>query len=101
MEAIHAAAPGEHEYAGETQGATQQASQVFNINDPHGMERPFFGCLQPCNGALRRIDFLKTNPHISIGRGGSNTFILPGMRISAHPLSLDLPFFPSRSRSMD
>ena len=90
-----AAAPGEYEYAGETQGATQQASQVFYPNDVHPMERPFFGCLQPCNTALRRIDFLKTQPLISIGRGANNDFALPGMRISAfQPVPSLSPAFP-------
>lgn len=92
-----AAAPGEYEYAGETQGATQQASQVFYPNEVHPMERPFFGCLQPCNSGLRRIDFLKTQPIISIGRGANNDFVLPGMRISAlapFPVSPSLPLFP-------
>lgn len=89
-----AAAPGEYEYAGETQGATQQASQLFLSNDIHPMERPFFGCLQPCNSGLRRIDFLKTQPHISIGRGATNDFALPGMRISALALFPVSPFPP-------
>ena len=84
----------EHEYAGETQGATQQASQYasFYANSVHPMESPFFGCLQPCNTALRRIDFQKTQPNNAIGRGPTNNFILPGMRISAcvaPPLALD------------
>lgn len=75
----------EHEYAGETQGATQQASQYtsFYTNSVHPMESPFFGCLQPCNNALRRIDFQKTQPQNAIGRGPNNSFILSGMRISA------------------
>ena len=74
----------EPEYAGETQGATQQASQyALYGNSVHPMESPFFGCLQPCNGALRRIDFQKTQPHNLIGRGPTNDFVLPGMRISA------------------
>lgn len=74
----------EPEYAEETQGATQQASQYASAygNAVHPMESPFFGCLQPCNTALRRIDFQKTQPHNAIGRGASNNFILPGMRIS-------------------
>jgi serine/threonine/tyrosine protein kinase RAD53 len=76
---IIAAVP-EYEYAGETQGATQQASQAFYQND--ALDRPFFGCLQPCNTALRTIDFAKTQPHIAIGRGANNDFVLPGMRIS-------------------
>jgi hypothetical protein len=71
----------EHDYAGETQGATQQASQAF-YNDAYPMERPFFGCLQPCNTALHRIDFVKTQPLIAIGRGANNDFVFPGMRIS-------------------
>jgi ser/thr/tyr protein kinase RAD53 len=82
---VVAAVPGfpvEYEYAGETQGATQQASQAFYQNDVHPMERPFFGCLQPCNTALRRIDFVKTQPLVAIGRGANNNFVLPGMRIS-------------------
>lgn len=74
--------PVEHDYAGETQGATQQASQAFYQNDMHLMERPYFGCLQPCNTALRRIDFVKSQPLIVIGRGVNNDFVLPGMRIS-------------------
>lgn len=82
----------ENDYAGETQGATQQSSQAFYHNDAHPMERPFFGCLQPCNGALRRIDFVKTQPLIAIGRGANNDFVLPGMRISKQCLS---PFPPS------
>jgi serine/threonine/tyrosine protein kinase RAD53 len=73
--------PAEHDYAGETQGATQQASQAFYQNDMY-LERPFFGCLQPCNTALRRIDFVKTQPLIGIGRGVNNDVVLPGMRIS-------------------
>ncbi len=40
-----AQAPGEYDYGGETQGATQQASQTFYSNDVHPMDRPFFGCL--------------------------------------------------------
>ncbi|KAF8494633.1 kinase-like protein [Russula emetica] len=74
--------PAEHDYAGETQGATQQASQAFYQNDVYAMERTFFGCLQPCNAALRRIDFVKTQPIIGIGRGANNDFVFPGMRIS-------------------
>lgn len=75
----------DQEYAGETQGATQQASQYtsFYPNSVHPMESPFFGCLQPCNTALRRIDFQKTQPHNTVGRGPGNDFVLPGMRISA------------------
>jgi len=79
--------PAEHDYAGETQGATQQASQAYYGNE-HPMERPFFGCLQPCNTALHRIDFKKTQPLIAIGRGPNNDFVLPGMRISKL-----MPFF--------
>jgi len=71
----------EHEYAGETQGATQQASQFYQ-NDAYPVERPYFGCLQPCNTMLRRIDFVKTKPLIALGRGMNNDFVLPGMRIS-------------------
>ena len=85
------AAPGEHDYAGETQGATQQASQNFYANDVHPMDRPFFGCLYPCNSALHRIDFVRTNPIVKIGRGPNNDVIMPGMRISAKPS----PSFPS------
>lgn len=76
-------APVEHEYHEETQGATQQASQYAVYATGHPMESPFFGCLQPCNTALRRIDFQKTQPHNAIGRGPGNNFILTGMRISA------------------
>jgi len=86
-------AQAEYEYGGETQGATQQASQTFYTNDVHPMDRPFFGCLQPCNSALRRIDFVKTKPIVRIGRGPNNDFIFPGMRISAKPF----PPFPPPS----
>ena len=101
-------AQAEYEYGGETQGATQQASQPFYTNDVHPMDRPFFGCLQPCNSALRRIDFVKTKPIVRIGRGPNNDFTFPGMRISAKPflrsppsllLSLPPPFaYESRLR---
>ncbi|KAF8265517.1 kinase-like domain-containing protein [Lactarius quietus] len=64
----------EHDYAEETQGATQQASQyAVYLNSVHPMESPFFGCLQPCNTALRRIDFQKTQPNNAIGRGRATT----------------------------
>ena len=86
-------APGEYDYGGETQGATQQASQTFYANDVHPMDRPFFGCLQPCNSALLRIDFVKTRPIVRIGRGPNNDFNFPGMRISAKP-------FPPPPRSL-
>ncbi|KAI0301033.1 kinase-like domain-containing protein [Multifurca ochricompacta] len=74
----------EHENVGETQGATQQASQYasYYANSVHPMESPFFGCFQPCNTALRRLDFQKTHPHNAIGRGPGNDFVLHGMRIS-------------------
>jgi serine/threonine/tyrosine protein kinase RAD53 len=89
-----AIAPGEHDYVGETQGATQQASQNFYLSDVHPMDRPFFGCLQPCNSAMRRVDFLKTNPIITIGRGANNNIVLMGMRISADSFSSFLSPFP-------
>ncbi|KAI9455891.1 kinase-like protein [Russula earlei] len=83
MEALHApAALAEYDFPGETQGATQQASQAFYPNDVHPMDRPFFGCLQPCNTALRRIDFVKTKPLVSIGRGTTNDHVLASLRIS-------------------
>lgn len=85
---------GEYDYAGETQGATQQASQIFYGNDVHPMDRPFFGCLLPCNTMLRRIDFMKTRPNISVGRGPTNDFVLPGMRISAWHLFFFHTFLP-------
>ncbi|KAH9972479.1 kinase-like domain-containing protein [Lactifluus volemus] len=69
-----------YEYAGETQGATQQASQYASFYN--GMETPFFGCLQPCHSALRRIDFQKTHAQNTIGRGPNNDFVLSGMRVS-------------------
>ncbi|KAI0267103.1 kinase-like domain-containing protein [Gloeopeniophorella convolvens] len=67
------------EHEGETQNATQQASQLAGA---HPTESPFFGCLQPCNGALRRLDFQKTHPSNTLGRGPGNDYVLPGMRIS-------------------
>ena len=88
-----AQAPGEYDYGGETQGATQQASQTFYSNDVHPMDRPFFGCLQPCNSALRRIDFVKTRPTVRIGRGPNNDFTFLGMRISAKPFPPSPPVY--------
>jgi hypothetical protein len=87
-------APGEHDYVGETQGVTQQASQNFYANKVHPMDWPFLGCLHPCNSKLHRIDFVRTNPIVKIGRGPNNDVIMSGMRISAKPfLSLSI-FFP-------
>ena len=85
------AAPGEHGYAGKTQGATQQASQNFYTNNVHPMDRLFFGCLHPCNLALHCIDFVRTNLIVKIGCGPNNDVIMPGMWISAKPF----PSFPS------
>ena len=71
--------------------------EPFYTNDAHPMDRPFFGCLQPCNSALRRIDFVKTSPVVRIGRGPNNDFNFPGIRISAKPLppsTLHFSFFP-------
>jgi hypothetical protein len=83
MEPPTSAAGMMNEFAGETQGATQQASQYMYNGAVHPMESPFFGCLQPCHTGLRRIDFQKTHAHNTIGRGPANDFVLPGMRISA------------------
>ena len=71
----------------------QQASQTFYSNDIHPMDRPFFCCLQPCNSALRRIDFVKTRPIVRIGRSPNNDFTFPGMRISAKPFPPSPSFF--------
>jgi hypothetical protein len=80
-----------HDYAGETQGATQQASQCASFySAAHPMNRPFFGSLYPCHTNLRRIDFQKVHPNNTIGRGPANDFILPGMRVSAY-----IPLHPS------
>jgi hypothetical protein len=89
-----AQASGEDDSGGDvTLVATQQAPQ----DDVYPMDRPFFGCLQPCNSALRRIDFVKTRPIVRIGRGPNNDINFPGMRISAKPLppsTLLFSFFP-------
>jgi ser/thr/tyr protein kinase RAD53 len=74
---------GEYADGGETQGATQQASQYAPFYN--GVESPFFGCLQPCHSALRRIDFQKTHAQNTIGRGPANDFVLTGMRVSEYP----------------
>ena len=103
MEPIAAASAALHnnECAGETQGATQQASQYASYYPGvvHPMESPFFGCLQPCHTALRRIDFQKSRPHNSVGRGPGNDFTLPGMRISAL-FSLSHPLVPFGGEAM-
>jgi hypothetical protein len=95
MEALYLAgtlvAPGEHDYVGEMQGVTQQASQNFYANDMHPMDWPFFACLYPCHMALHCINFVRTNLIIKIGHGPNNDVIMPGMWISAKPF----PSFPS------
>ena len=90
-----AQAPEEDDCGQVTLVATEQASHAFYTNDVDPMDRPFFGCLQPCNSALRRIDFVKTRPVVRIGRGPNNDINFPGIRISAKSLPPStLLFFP-------
>ncbi|KAG8214139.1 kinase-like domain-containing protein [Butyriboletus roseoflavus] len=65
----------------QTQQATQstQHSGSQAAGDVHSH---LWGFLQPCSTLLKRIDFFKIQPIVSIGRGEQNEIILPGGKVS-------------------
>lgn len=66
----------------ETQAATQEASQVEEID----YDSELWGCLQPCKSesGLERIDFRREQTEYKLGRGLEvNDIQFPGMKISA------------------
>ncbi|KAG6375586.1 kinase-like domain-containing protein [Boletus reticuloceps] len=68
----------------QTQQATQstQYSGSQSTGDANGH---LWGFLQPCSTLLKRIDFFKIQPTVSIGRHkDENEIILPGVRVSAY-----------------
>lgn len=68
----------------ETQQATQstQSASQQPLNSPDANSH-LWGFLQPCGSQLRRIDFFKIAPTVSIGRNPEvNEVVLPGGRVS-------------------
>lgn len=68
----------------ETQQATQstQTSSQQNSSSADANSH-LWGFLQPCGTQLRRIDFFKVVPTVSIGRyQEGNEVVLPGCRVS-------------------
>ncbi|KAF8444907.1 kinase-like domain-containing protein [Boletus edulis BED1] len=66
----------------QTQQATQstQYSGSQSTGDANGH---LWGFLQPCSTLLKRIDFFKIQPTVSVGRhNDQNEIILPGVRVS-------------------
>lgn len=67
----------------QTQQATQ-STQYSGSQGPGDASSHLWGFLQPCSTLLKRIDFFKVQPTVSIGRNGEqNEIILPGGRVSA------------------
>lgn len=70
----------------QTQQATQSTqysgSQAAADSNSH-----LWGFLQPCSTLLKRIDFFKLAPVVSIGRNGENEIVLPGVKVSAYHFS--------------
>lgn len=63
-----------------TQSTQHSGSQVVGDASSH-----LWGFLQPCSTLLKRIDFFKIQPTVSIGRNGEqNEIILPGGKVSAY-----------------
>lgn len=65
----------------QTQLSTQQYSQ--STPEQHDATGHLWGFLFPCSPRLRQLDFWRTQPSYTIGRGHDNAIRLPGMRISA------------------
>ncbi|KAI9571653.1 kinase-like domain-containing protein [Boletus coccyginus] len=66
----------------QTQQATQ-STQYSGSQGPGDASSHLWGFLQPCSTLLKRIDFFKVQPTVSIGRNGEqNEIILPGGRVS-------------------
>jgi serine/threonine/tyrosine protein kinase RAD53 len=65
----------------QTQMATQGTVGAMPSIDAH-----LWGFLQPCTGALLRIDFWKASPVYDIGRNKEgNQIVLPGFKVSEYP----------------
>jgi hypothetical protein len=63
-----------------TQSTQHSGSQTAGDASSH-----LWGFLQPCSTLLKRIDFFKIQPTVSIGRSGEqNEIILPGGKVSAY-----------------
>ncbi|KAH0828081.1 kinase-like domain-containing protein [Lanmaoa asiatica] len=66
----------------QTQQATQ-STQYSGSQATGDANSHLWGFLQPCSTLLKRIDFFKIQPTVSIGRSGEqNEIILPGGRVS-------------------
>lgn len=65
---------------------TQQATQSTQHSGSQSAgDANLWGFLQPCSTLLKRIDFFKVQPTVSIGRNGEqNEIILPGGKVSAY-----------------
>ncbi|KAJ7502439.1 kinase-like domain-containing protein [Mycena galericulata] len=58
---------------------TQPLTQPDGDVDPN---RFFFGYLNPCSQALKRVDLFRDAPDVSIGRSSINKVVFPGYKIS-------------------
>ncbi|KAF8843053.1 Pkinase-domain-containing protein [Paxillus ammoniavirescens] len=66
----------------QTQQATQSTQHSGSQVNGDGVSH-LWGFLQPCSAQLKRIDFFKIQPTVSIGRNGEqNEIVLPGGRVS-------------------
>jgi serine/threonine/tyrosine protein kinase RAD53 len=63
-------------------GVLQATQEQYFPSQPIPVDGHLWGFLQPCNAALKRIDFLKMNPTYTIGRGAGNDFLLEGFKVS-------------------
>src|ERR1700691_3742176 len=66
---------------------TQEATQgtCYSSQLPVNVDAHLWGFLQPCTGALSRLDFWKANPVYNIGRNPEgNRIILPGFKVSEY-----------------
>ncbi|KAG6331844.1 hypothetical protein ID866_7247 [Astraeus odoratus] len=67
----------------ETQQATQSTQNASQQTSGLDSNSHLWGFLQPCGSQLRRIDFFKIVPTVSIGRNPDmNEVVLPGPRVS-------------------
>lgn len=69
----------ELEQTQQTQLSTQQYSQAAEHQDPSGH---LWGFLLPCSPRLKQLEFWRSQPSYTIGRGHDNAIRLPGPRIS-------------------
>ena len=68
----------------QTQQATQ-STQYSGSQASGDANAHLWGFLQPCSTLLKRIDFFRIQPTVSIGRSAENEIILPGGKVSAYP----------------